>query len=119
MAETSKKNLVKKLSVRSKHRYGYSFQVWLNFLQDSMSSHECFVRCARSAAGSIEVVVLRLEWRWPAQGLESSYIIIKRLKLFMNALCLCAVRDEGLGQMFTDQVMLHRKALVSSLVVFV
>ena len=36
-----------------------------------------------------------------------------------EALCQSAVRNGGLRQMFTDQVMLHRKALVTSLAVFV
>ena len=34
------------------------------------------------------------------------------------ALCQSAVRDGDLRQMFTDQVMLHRKALVYSIAVF-
>ena len=54
-------------------------------------------------------------------------LIVKRHKLFMmrkdaeemEALCQSAVRDGGLRQMFTDQIMLHRKALVSSLAVLV
>ena len=37
----------------------------------------------------------------------------------MEALCQSAVRVGGFRQMFTDQVMLHRKALVSSLAEFV
>ena len=52
--------------------------------------------------------------------------IVKRYKLFimhkdaeeMEALCLSAVWDGGLRQMFTDKEKLHRMALVSSLAVF-
>ena len=37
----------------------------------------------------------------------------------VEALCQSAVMNGGLRQMFTDQVMLHRKVLVSSLAVLV
>ena len=37
----------------------------------------------------------------------------------MEVLCQSAVRDGVLKQLFTDQEMLHRKALVSSLAVLV
>ena len=67
-AQKKRKDLprvIEKLSIRSKHCYVYFFPVWVNL------STKCFVLLVRSAAGSIEVV-LRPEWRVPAQSLENS-----------------------------------------------
>ena len=83
-------------------------------------SPECFVCLARSAAESIEVLPI-LGWRvpWKVYCQTTQFIQDAQRHGGHGSSLSVYRRDGGLRLMFTDQVMLHREALISSLAVFV